>query len=140
MRSFAVAVYLLWLGGMLALLAAVPGCAQPTPRPTVADAGPSDLFTGQIFNCRLPVVAVERDHAMIDVKRCLLGQDRSYPQPPACLIDQAGQYKPDTVVCVTRDMGAAANAAVLAGSTDPDDALIANAARDFIRSERVGLR
>lgn len=135
--AFLIAVAIAGLFGLGLMLGS---CAQPTPRPTAFDAGPSDLFTAKIFNCRLDVVAIERDSAVVDVGRCLLGHDRDYPDPPACLVHQAGQYKPDTVVCVTRDMGAAANAAVLAGSTDPDDATIANVVRDWIRSERMGLR
>ena len=122
---------------LAALLIFACAAPQPTPTPPV---GPADLFTGKIFNCHLAVVAVERGSAVVDVKRCLLGNDTANPQPAACLVAQAGQYAADTVACVARDLGASANAAVLAGSTDPTDSQVANAARDWIRAEGLGLR
>lgn len=120
-------------------------CTQPQPGPApvptpVADAAPvdapvSDIFTGRIFNCHLDIVATERDSAMPDVKRCLVLAGAA-----SCLVHQASQYQPDTVACVARDMGARANAAVLAGSTDALDELIAAQARGFISSERLGYK
>ena len=124
----------------LAALIALVGCPVPAPRPTILDGGPSDLFTGKIFNCHLDVVAAERDSAMVDVKRCLLGQDTAHPDPSACLVAQAAQYAPDTVACVTRDLGASSNAAVVSGQATDDEKTMAGAARSWISGERLGLR
>ena len=108
---------------------------QPTPTPVGPPTG--DLFAVQhIFNCRLPVVAVERDSAMIDVRACLL--DGTEGAVTACTIEQAGQYNPATVACLVRDVGARANSAALAGTPDPNDAIVAEAARRWISSHNVG--
>lgn len=125
---------------MLLMLLAFSGCPVPEPRPTILDAAPSDLFTGQIFNCHLDVVAVERDSAMPDVRRCLLGQDTVNPIPLNCLIAQAAQYKADTVACVARDLGASSNAAVVSGMATEDEKTMAGAARTWISGERLGYR
>ena len=122
-------------GLALVALLALSACSQPAPRPTVVDAGPQDVFTGGLANCRLQVVEVERDSAMSDVRGCLVGD-----VVDACLVKQAGQYRPDTVACVARDLGARANAAYLAGSTDPLDKRVADAARAWIFSHDVRFR
>jgi hypothetical protein len=121
------------------VLLALAGCPVPQQRPTILDGGP-DLFTGQIFNCRMEVVATERDSAMVDVKRCLLGQDTVNPSPPTCLVAQAAQYKPDTVACVARDLGASSNAAVVSGMATDDEKTMAGTARAWISRERLGYR
>jgi hypothetical protein len=132
----------------LALLAAVlafAGCVPlpPTPVPTpVADAAPidapapipADRFTRKVFDCHLDVVAVERDSAKGDVGYCLAAATTI-----SCLI-KLGQYNDATVACLARDLGAKANADVLAGSTNPDDAAKADGARWFILTEQLGYK
>ena len=59
---------------------------------------------------------------------------------PDCLFLRAIENTPDVVSCLARDLGADANAAVLAGSTDPVDVAVANAARNFISSQHLGYR
>ena len=123
---------------VLLLLAAI-GCApslgctpvQPQPIPP----GPADIFQGATFNCHLPIVATERESAQPDVTNCLVGAGAT-----DCLVGQAKQYNPATVACLTRDIGANANAAVLAGSKDPNDELVADQARNFIVQHQLGYR
>lgn len=124
---------------LLALAALLAACSQPAPRPPIVDSGLKDLFTGKVFNCRLDVVAVERDSAMVTVKGCLV-EDSPYTPAAPCLVKQTGQYKADTVACVARDLGASANAAVNAGVATPDERLMAVAAREWVRNERLGYK
>jgi hypothetical protein len=120
------------------VVSALAGCPIPEPRPTVLDAGPGDLFTGKVFNCHLEIVAVERSSAAMDVRRCLLGQGTT--NPPACLVTQATLYKPDTVACVARDLGADASSALNAGTATLDDKTLSATVREWIRSEGMGYR
>jgi hypothetical protein len=114
------------------------GCVHPQPIPSpvpVADAAPAiDRFTGKVFDCHLDVVAIERDSAKPDVDRCLAAGT-----PTTCPVD-LGQYSDATVACLARDLGAAANARVLKGSTDPSDTAKASGARSWINSERLGYK
>jgi hypothetical protein len=120
---------------LLAAIGCAPslGCAQvqPVPTPPV----PTDEFTKKVFNCHLEIVGVERDTAMPDVHRCLLVGTTDH-----CLSTMAVQYQLDTIACVARDLGSRANAAVLAGSTDPNDELMAAQARGWISSHQAGYR
>jgi hypothetical protein len=120
----------LWLVSL-----AVLACSQPTPRPPIVDAAVVDVFTGSVANCRLEVVAVERDSAMPDVRGCLVSD-----AVDSCLVALAGQYRPDAVACVARDLGARANAAYLAGSSDPLDKRMADATRNWIVNHQLGYR
>ena len=121
-----------WLG-FFVLACALIGCGHtppPAPVPTT-----SDVYTSKVFDCHLAVVALERDSATVDAGRCLLGV-----APTDCLVGLASTYQPDSVACAVRRLGADANAAVLAGSTDPNDKIVADAARAWFNAERVGLR
>ena len=135
----------LFLAGIA--LAFVAGCPhpgpspQPGPTPVVSDAGPSAdayptnvAFTGQTFDCTLPVVTSQRAAALQPVQDCAVA-------PPAdCLAKLVGSLAIDTVACVARDVGASAQAAVRAGSVDLRDALRAKAVRDWILAEGIGYR
>lgn len=127
---------------LLVTLALVASCSQPAPKPTPvqADAGVVDMFTGKIWNCRLNVVAIERDSARGDIAHCL-DQWPDAEAVNACTIKQATtNYQPVTVACGVRDIGASRNAAYLAGSTDPADKAEADAARAWIYSHQLGYR
>lgn len=125
---------------LVAILAACNGCPAPIPvgpGPAVGDAGLApDVFTSKILNCRLPVVAVERDDALGDVRGCLLLGERAIVA--GCLVNKTSQYQPTSVGCVARDLGAKANAAYLAGSTDPNDKEVADVVRTWISDHRLG--
>lgn len=129
------------------LFALGPACATwPTPVPN-ADAGQVDapapsVFTGQVFDCREPVVAVERESARIEVGACLRGEAPGTcpAEPIACLACEARQYNPTTVACVARDMGADANAEALANPADAVAKAMADAARSFVLTENLGYR
>lgn len=117
-----------------------PGPPAPGPQP-VADAAvldvplPLPLFDHKVFDCHQDAVKAVYQAAKPDVKKCLVQASAS-----SCLVDLATQGDPATVACLARDLGADANAAVLAGSTDPGDAVAAAAARDFINSQVIGYR
>ena len=64
----------LWL-----VLAVASGCA--TPGPINPPAGPPDLFTNFVADCHLEVVAVEREAAKPDVRRCY-----GLPEPAPCFV------------------------------------------------------
>ena len=131
-----------------ALAGICQNCTEPQPGPVpfpspVADAAPQvdapvppapDRFTAKIFDCHLDVVAVERDSAKPDVRRCLAAATAI-----TCLLG-IGQYNDATVACLARDIGAKANADVLAGSTNPEDAAVADGARWFIIQEHLGYK
>ena len=122
-----------------------PACTGTQPLPTpigpATDAAsldaplPLPAFDHKVFDCRLDIVKIEYDGAKPDVKKCL-----SSTGAPDCLVKQAGQHDPATVACLARDLGGVANAAVLAGSSDPVDATVAAAARSFINSQTLGYR
>ena len=139
-RAFAATVLAIVVAAFLVLVAlATNGCSQPKPKPTPGpDAGVVDMFAGKIWNCRLPVVAAERDSAVGDVRWCLL----QGPQPEpvnACAVKQAtANYAPTTVACLVRDVGARCNAAYLAGAADPAEKACADAARAWITGHAVG--
>jgi hypothetical protein len=126
---------------LIALLASA--CTQPQPGPApvpgpIADAAPApvvDLFTGKVFDCHLDIVRTERDSAMPDVKGCLVAITTAH-----CLVTLAVQYQQDTVACVARDLGASANAAVLAGQDAATNKPIADAARFWIQAEGLGYK
>jgi hypothetical protein len=115
-------------------------CTQPQPGPApvptpVADAAPpSDRFTAKVFDCHLDVVAVERDSATSDVAYCLSGSSTF-----SCLLGM-GQYNDATVACLARDLGAKANANVLAGSADPADKAKADGSQWWITIEQLGYK
>ena len=117
------------------------GCPKPTPTPTppapIADALPvdapspiSDLFTGRIFDCHGIAVAKERAAAVVPVQACL------QTPPGVCLVGLVGMFDAATVACVTRDLGATANADVLAGEVSALP--IANNVRAWILAEHLG--
>jgi hypothetical protein len=109
------------------------GCTQPRPGPVPVPTPITDRFSARVFDCRQDVVAVERDSAKPDVGDCL-----AKATPTVCLLT-LGQYNDATVACLARDLGATANARVLAGSTDPADAAKADGARSFI-NEYMGFQ
>jgi hypothetical protein len=123
----------------------VSGCPLPlppvpTPSPGLVDAGatdaspPADPFRGRILDCRLPVVAAQYAEASPRVGACLASP------PPACLAGLLPSYAIDTVACLARDLGAAANSAVLAGTASGNDGTVAANARAFINIENLGFK
>lgn len=136
-KAFSAAV--LAIVGLFVLFALLitSGCSQPAPKPTPvqADAGVVDMFSGKVWNCRLPVVDVERDSAVGDVRACLtIATDVN-----ACAVKQATtNYQPVSVACVLRDVGARCNAAWLAGATDPAEKTCADAARSWVADHHLG--
>lgn len=129
---------------VLLVLAATTACTGPQPVPTppgpgpapAPDAAPPAPFTAKIFNCHLPVVSVERDSAAGDVSYCLDGS--SSQAVDSCVALKLGQYNDTTTACLIRDLGADANAAVLAGSTDQGDRVRADNARAWILEHQLG--
>jgi len=144
MRAASLAVRCLGLAASLLVFSTCSG-AQPLPSPpgpVPADAAssadaplPLPIFDHKVFDCRQAVVVVEYQGAKPDIKRCL-----SLAGAPDCLVEQAGQYNPATVACLARDLGADANAAVLAGSASSVDVAVAASARDFINSQLLGYK
>jgi hypothetical protein len=119
------------------VLFACSQCSQPAPKPTQLDAGVSDMFSGKIINCALPVVKVERDSALGDIRGCLLKSDAA--DVNACAVKQAvGNYSTATVACLIRDVGARANSAYLASEPDPSNKVVADASRAWIYSHAIG--
>lgn len=132
---------------LLAVVLLALSCAHTSPTPTAADAGINDLFTGVVFDCHLDIVKVERDGAKPDIARCLqiAGTEETTIENMArmaseCLVNQAGQYNPATVACLSRDLGADANASVLAGSNIVVDKTMADNARAFINLHQLGYK
>lgn len=126
------------LGLTLALTLAA--CATPRPVPTpLPDSGSvdahSDIFTSQVFDCHLTTVAVERESASVDVGACLRKS-----APTTCLVGLVGSYRSESVACVARDLGADANASFVADPGDADAKVVADAARTFILSEKLGYK
>ena len=128
---------------VLGLCAMCSGCLHPLPPvpvPTPADASVTDApavpdpFRDGIFDCRLPVVGAQYAAALPRVGDCLDAQ------PLGCLIGLTSTFAPDTVACLVRDLGFAANNAALAG-TSPDGGIDRSAlVRDFIESRDMGFR
>ena len=114
-----------------------PGPA-PIPTPSADAAPPADRFTAKIFDCHLDVVAVERDSATSDVAYCLSGS--SSATVDACVLTKLGQYNDATAACLIRDIGASANAEVLAGSKDTTERVWADNARQFIQEHQLGYK
>ena len=119
----------------------VPG---PSPAPADAaaiDAAPADVpvifdpFRDQTFNCHLAVVAAQYTEASPKVEDCLATEI----PPLACLARLASSYDINTVACLVRDLGFAANNAMLAAGPGAD-APVASAVRTFINSEDLGFR
>ena len=117
----------------------VPGPTPPSADAAVADAAPSDTpvtsdpFKGKDFDCHLPVVAAQYGAALTKVAACL-------GSPPlACLAGLLPTYDIDTVACLVRDLGFAANNAMLAAGLEAD-ATVASTVRTFINSEDLGFR
>ena len=127
------------------------GCPQPIPPPVpgptpipadaaAADTAPADVpsssdpFKGRDFDCHLPVVASQYTEASPKVGACL-----SSP-PLACLSGLLSSYDPATVACLVRDLGAAADSAVLAGTASGNDGTVATNARLFINAEDLGFQ
>ena len=128
----------------------LPGCPLPVPNPVpgpapapadaaTLDAAPADVpaifdpFKDQTFNCHLAVVAAQYTEASPRVEDCL-----SAP-PLACLARLTVSYDINTVACLVRDLGFAANNAMLAAGPGAD-APVASAVRTFINSEDLGFR
>jgi hypothetical protein len=118
---------------------AIPSCAQPqpipTPPPPIADAAPpapTDPFSNQIYDCH-GLDLVQRGDALLAAKGCLMA-----PNYVDCML--AEPYSQTIMACTARDVGADANAAVLAGSTEESDKTIADNARAFIRSHNLGYK
>ena len=117
----------------------VPG---PSPAPADAatiDAAPADVpvlfdpFKDKTFNCHLPIVADQYAEAKPRVGDCLA------TPPLTCLVKLTGSYDINTVACLVRDLGFAANNAMLAAGPGAD-APVASTVRSFINSEDLGFR
>jgi len=125
---------------LLGLALTLAACASVSPVPTPGtDAGaadvPTNIFTGQVFDCHQAVVANERGDASLGVSACLGQQDAT-----SCLVGLTATYQAATVACLARDLGADANAAALVNPDDTGRATVAGAARSFITSCRVDYR
>jgi hypothetical protein len=130
---------MMFSGCPLPIPSPVPG---PTPAPAdaaIIDAAPADApvifdpFRNQIFNCHLPIVASQYAEASPKVEACLASP------PLACLTDLLSAYDIDTVACLVRDLGFAANNAMLAAGPGAD-APVATTVRTFINLENLGFR
>jgi hypothetical protein len=130
---------MMFSGCQLPIPQPVPG---PTPAPADAaalDAVPADVpaiydpFKDQVFNCHLPVVAAQYEGAEPRVEDCLA------TPPLACLVKLTTAYDINTVACLVRDLGFAANNAMLAAGPGAD-APVASTVRSFINSEDLGFR
>ena len=139
--ALAILLFFVMLGGCLH--PAPPPVPGPTPAPADAgtvDTAPSDVpatsdpFKGRDFDCHLPVVASQYTEASPKVGACL-----SSP-PLACLSGLLSSYDPATVACLVRDLGAAADSAVLAGTASGNDGTVATNARLFINAEDLGFQ
>ena len=104
----------------------------PPPIPVVDAAPPPDQFTGQIYDCH-GLDLGQREDAKLATKACLMAS--GYVE---CML--AEPYPITTVACVARDVGAEANAAVLAGAGTDTDQTIANNARAFIAGHKLGYK
>lgn len=128
------------------------GCPLPVPNPVpgpapapadaaTIDAAPADVpavfdpFKDQTFNCHLTVVAAQYMEASPRVGDCLATEI----PPLACLARLTSSYDINTVACLVRDLGFAANNAMLAAGPGAD-APVASAVRTFINSEDLGFR
>jgi len=112
-------------------------CSQPAPIPTpvpVVDAAPGDLFAGKVFDCHA-VPLVDRQAAYDPVVVCVAGDAW-----PGCMVDLLTSFAPNTLTCLVRDLGASANAAVLAGTATNTDATTAKNARAWIFQEGLGYK
>ena len=134
---------------LLILFCFLVGCPVPQPVPVppgpqpVADAArkdapASDVYTGKVFDCHAGVVNVERDSATGDVRYCLAGTTSA--SVDSCVLSKLGQYNNTTVACLIRDVGADANASVLAGSKDTTEQVWADNARQWILEHNLGYR
>ena len=110
----------------------------PSPAP-VADAGPADVFAGQIFDCHAVPIA-ERTAALAPVGVCLDGPPAPYVElvvdaASPCLAGLVGSFSATTIACIARDLGAATN---LAG--DATQRPKADNARAWITSHALGCK
>ena len=129
----------------------ISGCPQPIPPPVpgptpipadaaAADTAPADVpsssdpFKGRDFDCHLPIVAAQYTEASPRVGACLASP------PLACLSRLLDAYDADTLACLVRDLGFAANNAVLAGTASGNDGTVAANARIFINTEDLGFK
>ena len=122
-----------WVVGCLVACAGCP--PTPTPAPAV-DAAPvvRDIFTGATIDCGDLMVAKQRAQVLPAVETCLANSG-----PAACLESLVDFYNADAVACVARERGASAAANVQTGG-DAREATIAAAARNWIKTERLGYR
>lgn len=115
----------------------VQTCSQPAPIPTpvpTVDAPSADPFAGKVFNCHA-VPLPDRQAAYEPVSTCLVSGFW-----PDCLTDLLTSFAPNTLTCLVRDLGASANAAVLAGTATNTDATTAKNARAWILQEGFGYK
>lgn len=117
----------------LFLILALCGCPQPLP--PAPPGPPGDVFAGVILDCSLPVVASQRPQAETPVANCLVGGAAQ-----VCLSGLATMFAPDTVGCVARDLGAAANVRVLGGQAAGHDDVVDAITRAWITREHLGFK
>ncbi len=109
------------------------GCSLPIPTPVPSP--PSDIFYGQVFDCRADVVASQRLSAAPLVTACLASAT-----PTSCLVSLVGNQDIATVACGVRDLGVEATVATNNGTaTDEQKTILANANK-FVAVEMLGYR
>jgi hypothetical protein len=98
------------------------------------DAPSADPFAGKVFDCHAVPLA-DRQAAYDPVVVCVAGDAW-----PGCMTDLLTSFAPNTLTCLVRDLGASANAAVLAGTATNTDATTAKNARAWIFQEGLGYK
>jgi hypothetical protein len=120
-----------WLAFVVCLLCLT--CAQPVPPPVP---GPgTDIFYGQVFDCRSDVVASQRLSAAPLVTACLASAT-----PTSCLVSLVGNEDIATVACGIRDLAMETTAASNAGTVTEEQKIIETNANIFITTEMLGYR
>lgn len=139
-KAYIVLSTLIFFWSVVVLCVLLAGCPQPLPppipgpSPVSSDSGLPDPFKNGRFDCHSPTVAAEYTAALSGVRDCL------FAPPLACLVSLLPTYNISTVACLVRDLGAAANSAVLAGTASGTDGMVAADARVFINSEDLGFQ
>jgi hypothetical protein len=104
------------------------GSVKPTP----------DQFLNAVVDCS--TVNPANPEASAAIFACLASAVAG--NPAACLAGllAGGQWTAAEIACVVRRFGSDANQKALNGSASPGDLAVADAARNWIRSENLGYR
>jgi hypothetical protein len=116
-----------WVVGALLTVIIMAACPKPTPAPG-RPPGPIQCGTNAVEQCAPSALTGVNDclSGFADITTCLLG----LIQPATCVTYE-------TVACLVRHEGAAANAAAQANPTDTRDARRAARAREFLQGQGV---